>query len=455
MLLKIIISFLIFISSFSHAESLDNEINKVLNENIDISQRLNIAIAVNELHSGKEIYSSNPYQFMIPASTTKLLTAYAALDFLGPDFIYKTSISFDKKKINSGGTLNGDLHIKFEGDPSFTLKDFANLWDKLKLYNINLIKGNVIIDDLVFDQSYQADGWPWDDAKFCFGAPTSAVVINKNCFYLNLSASKKIGNISNLTGFSVAKLNNQVISKDNRGCTPELKAYADNKYDLTGCLDIKSPKILLKIAYQNPRRMLIDLIKKKNIVEGKIIFQSIPKKYRPIIEHKSASLSELVKYMVKNSENIYADNFLKTIGAKYYNLQGSFSNGTKAVLEIIKNQAIKIFDGSGGSTYNLIAPDHFIKLLNMAYKNHKIWPYFYDALPISGKDGTLKERLLNLQGVVRAKTGGIRSVSNLVGFIEKENKEPLIFAIMINGSSNSKASVDLIDKILTIIADNS
>ena len=371
---------------------------------------------------------------MIPASTTKSFTAYSALEYLRPEFTYNTQILFDETKIDNNGVLSDNLYIKFSGDPSLTKDDFFKLISDLKKYNINTITGDIVIDDSVFDQYYQADGWPWDDGKFCFAAPTSAIVIDKNCFYLKLSSK-------GLTGFSVAKINNDLVVKNDPNCAPELMAHPDNSYDLTGCLDKKSQEIPLSIAYQDPRFMLRELLKNYK----QVVYDTTPPEYKVMLEHKSLPLAELVKQMHKTSNNIAADNFTKTIGAKYYKTQGSFANGTKAISEITGNKEIRIFDGSGGSRYNLISPNHLVDLFIKAYKNQ----YFYDSLMISGIDGVLEKRFIaKLNGKIHAKTGSMNGVTNLVGYLEKDNGKVLVFTIMINSCTDKKRCDQLTNQIL-------
>lgn len=416
----------------------NDKINQLLEDNKDLTRQLNIAIQVKDLKTGEEIYSLNPDRLMIPASATKSFTAYSALKTLGPEFTYSTQILFDKNKIDNNGVLSDNLYIKFSGDPSLTRDEFSKLISDLKKYNINSINGDIVIDDSVFDQYYKSDGWSWDDSKFCFAAPVSAIVIDKNCFYLELSTA-------GLTGFSSAKIRNEITLKDDQNCSPELKAYPDNSYNLTGCLDSKSKPIPLSIAYQDPRLMITKLLKDYK----QVVFKPTPPEYEVMLEHKSLPLAELVKQMHKTSDNIAADNFIKTIGAKYYKTQGSFKNGTKAISEIINNKEMLIYDGSGGSRYNLVAPNHLVDLFILAHGNQN----FYDSLMLSGVDGNLEKRFSeNLNGRIRAKTGSMSGVTNLAGYLEKDNGQTLVFAIMINSCTDKKSCDKLTDQILEILA---
>ena len=421
--------FILFIITLPILSFAHEKIEQLIKEN----PRLNIAIQVKDLKTGQEIYSHNPYQRMLPASVTKSFTAYAALEYLKPDFTYNTKILRN----------NNDIYFKFSGDPSLT-KD--NLRDLLTRAKLKEVVGKVIIDDMIFDQTYKAEGWSWDDSKFCYAAPSSAIVVDGNCFQMNLTADGITTKSNNF-----AQINNQIISKHNSVCSPNLIANSDNSYELTGCLDPKAGVIPLNIAYQNPRLMIISLIKslfneQKIEFTAEIIFETTPITSEVLAEHRSEPLNQLIKQMQKDSNNVFADNLLKTIGALYYNTMGNFANGTKAVAEIltlktnIDTKEIKIVDGSGGSRYNLIAPDHLVDLFAQAYHNKN----FYDTLPEPKRFLEHPE----LSGVIRGKTGGMSGVFTLAGYINHDK----VFAIMINGNMGSREKLTkLMEQILVIL----
>ena len=437
--------------------SLENQINQLLKENY----RTSFAIKAINLATGKEIYSYHPYQRMLPASVLKSFTAYAALEYLGPQFTYNTLILADKNNITSDGMLRGDLYLKFAGDPSLTIDDLSRL---IKQANLKEITGKIIIDDFIFDQNYFADGVSWDDHKFCFSAPSSAIAIGNNCFNPIFEPSKNIGELAILTGDSFANINNEIITQNDKSCSPELKANPDNSYSLNGCIDIESKAIPLKIAYQDPRLMIkalvAKLLKEHHIVWNKqIIFAKSPEAMAIIAQHNSKPLHELVSNMQKESDNLAANNISKTIGAAYYKKQGNFKNGVKAIQEIIATKAnidfseTRMVDGSGQSRYNLIAADNLSSLFISAYNNKKLWPYFSQSLAILGVDGTLKERFAehpHLHSKIYAKTGGMQGANSLVGYIHKDDGQILVFSIISNGYVGPK---DKLNKVIAQILD--
>ncbi len=441
---KIILFALILWFNSAYANDL---IDQIIKEN----PRISLAIQVKDLRTGKEVYSYNPDKLMLPASVTKSFTTYAALAFLKEDFIYKTEI------IENGN----DLYFKFAGDPTMTSHQLEELVKKIPKNK----SWNIYIDDFIFDLAYSADGSSIDDSKFCFAAPVSAIVINKNCFMASIEPAKNIGLKAKLESSEkiFAHIDNQIITKNDASCAPQLTAKQDNSYSLTGCLDINSKKIPLNIAYQDPRlmikSMIKDLLNKHHVKYTKNIhFKAFENKYKALITHDSEALAEIVKNMHKDSDNIAANNIAKTIGAYYYQTQGTFANSSKAIAEILTPKTdinfseIRIFDGSGESRYNLVAPDQFVNLFCSAYNNKEIWQNFYKSLSIIAVDGTLKSRISDnpeFHGKINAKTGSLKGVSNIVGFID----EKLVFAIMFNGSIYPKSEiVKLEDQILLSIA---
>lgn len=408
---KIIIIALIFLPAIALADRID--------QLLELYPRVSVSILVKDLKTGQNLYSRNPKQLMVPASVTKVFTAYAALDYLGAGFTYNTKILEN----------NDDLYIKFSGDPSLTKEDLKQLLAKISKHK-NITK--VMIDDSIFDQEYLGNGWAWDDSKFCFSAPVSAAIVDGNCFKAKLEPN---GSLKYTKIF--AKIDNKLLSKADTSCSSHLHANPDNSYDLSGCVNSDGQDILLNIAYQDPRLMIKEVIKDELLKRNKelkptILFKQAPVKYQIIAEHKSSPLAELIKKMLKESDNVYADSILKTIGAKYYGVQGSFADGVKAVKAIVKLDEVRIVDGSGASRYNLIASDQLVDLFIKVTNNSKVKASFYDALPISAIDGSLEKRFIEhpqLHGKIYAKTGSMKGVSALVGYLDQDK----VFAIIING----------------------
>ena len=164
-------------------------------------------------------------------------------------------------------------------------------------------------------------------------------------------------------------------------------------------------------------------------------------KARWIAGHRSAPLNELLDTMVKDSDNLYADNIAKTIGAKYFSQPGSFTNGSKAIKAILKDKAnidleqAVIVDGSGLSRNNRMTASQMMEVITYLYQ-HDDTLNLLATMPVSGQSGTLRYRQSirhkPLQGQIRAKSGSLYGTYNLAGTIKTQSGKTLIFVQMVS-----------------------
>ena len=108
-----------------------------------------VSAYVQEIGSAKPVYSLQPGRPMNPASTMKLVTTFAALELLGPDYRWRTEAYTDGPLVD--GTLQGNLVLKGYGDPKITIEQFQALIGELRATGLRTIRG-----DLVLDRSYFA-----------------------------------------------------------------------------------------------------------------------------------------------------------------------------------------------------------------------------------------------------------------------------------------------------------
>lgn len=112
-----------------------------------------IAVSIKEAKTGNEVFAMNQNTPMLPASTLKLVTTYAALNTLGRDYNYSTSLY---------KSTNNDLYIKLGADPFLSSSDLSKLFQTAKEKNIIAPK-NLYIDSRIFDSVEWGEGWQWDD----------------------------------------------------------------------------------------------------------------------------------------------------------------------------------------------------------------------------------------------------------------------------------------------------
>lgn len=127
----------------------------------DMFETSMVGMMVYDLTADSVIFRHNERQLMRPASTLKMMVAVAALDKLGYDYKYKTTLSYSGD-IDSC-VLRGDLYCKGDFDPAFTTSDLNDFVDSLKSLGIDTITGDICADFSMKDDDRLGEGWCWDD----------------------------------------------------------------------------------------------------------------------------------------------------------------------------------------------------------------------------------------------------------------------------------------------------
>ncbi len=428
-----------------------------------------IGVQIKSMKTNETFYAHNEERGFTIASTLKLFTAAAAYAFLGPDYKFSTQVVTDAKSTNNG-VVDGNVYLVHSGDPSLTYSDLTDLMVALKSLQIHTINGNVYVDNTAYDQENYGPGWSWDDTRYCYAAPINASIINHNCVSFSISPSKSEGRLVNITEnprFFYSAFSNDVVTKSawTRSCHVSLTLDNNNTIDMRGCMPkghySRGASIVIANVVKYNESMLQSLFQEFGIqVNGHISAQAAPPNLSVLASHDSKPLHVLINEMLKKSDNIIAGSLFKKMGEVYTNKPGSWSNGSYAVKAILSEKAgvntasLQLIDGSGLSIDNRVTPAQLMQVLDYGYHNYSTNYEFVSALPIAGIDGTLKYRLSNVRGKVRAKTGTLAKtgVISLAGYAISKDKEPIAFVIVINGrNGNVWKYREMEDKIVTAL----
>ncbi len=296
-------------------------------------------------------------------------------------------------------------------------------------------------------------GWSWDDETYYYSAPSSGVCFNDNCVDISIYPGEEVGAKALITfrpNTRYVTVINDIATVTDDSVT-RLDYYRERGTNIIRCfgtIRISEPKIVESVSVNNPTQFAAVVF--KEILESKGIkvkgYSADNDEMNEVIDYNnltklftqySPTLDRIVYVINKNSNNLYAEQLLKTIGLKKEKF-GSTDNGIKAEEPYLKQMGIdpdniQIVDGSGLSRLNLVTPMQINNLLRYMYKS-KSFKSFYESLPIAGIDGTISRRMINTraQNNVHAKTGYINSVRSLSGYVTTADGEMLTFVIITN-----------------------
>ncbi|MBW4665775.1 MAG: D-alanyl-D-alanine carboxypeptidase/D-alanyl-D-alanine-endopeptidase [Chroococcus sp. CMT-3BRIN-NPC107] len=415
-------------------------------------------IVVQTLSPSTTIYSRDAQKYFIPASNVKLLLTAAALNKLGADFRIRTSIY---------GTNNGVLRVVGRGDPSLTDVQLKQLAQQLKQ------KGVKQVTQLIADDNYfQGDdivnpSWEWEDVQADYGAPINSLIVNQNAVSLQLRAQKlgqPLGVIwANSRAAKQWQIDNKSLTtKPGEETTVNVSRALNNTLKISGNLSIDAPPEVFGLAVIDPVANFLQHLQSAIAAEGikySVSYRSIsPLVTTELAAVESQPLSQLLLETNLNSNNLYAEAMLRSLGVKVNLSQSSATKGLEVVKETLTQLGVDpkgyvLADGSGLSRHNLVSPDAISQTLR-AMASSQYAAIYRASLPVAGVSGTLSNRLKNTpaQGVVSAKTGTISGAIALSGYINAPNYEPLVFSIIVNQSDQSAATIrQAVDEIVLLL----
>ena len=420
-----------------------------------------------------KIYGQNIDTYMHPASTLKVVSTLAAILYLGHDYTFKTNLEVSanlvnaqgKTQVDKDGTLRGNVLVKFVGDPSFTAKSYRTLFATLTQLGVKRIAGDVIIDVSRFAGLSKGEGWSWNDLPICFTSPAGSAIINRNCVFAQLQPNG-VGAVATpkISSASPIKITSDAIGvkQSNYGGNCELEAdlYMKNQYHITGCVPVigNNQPWPLSLSVSDPDQWAVDwtnlMLREKKITAQSIKIARAPQDgYQTIGYIESKPLSELVKYTLYRSNNLYADAIAKTVAAEYYKLPATYQRTTRAIRAVLQQYAninlgnTYLVDGNGLSPHNLVSPHKMLEILEFINLNDDKIKYI-KLLPVADESGTLHWRASTknppLGKNVAAKTGTLQNVSNLMGFMRTKSGVRVPFVFYTNSISFDQRTRDLV-----------
>lgn len=406
-----------------------------------------VAVVVQPLDAKRPILSHNADAALNPASVMKLVTSFAALNRLGPGYAWPTEVWADGTITD--GVLDGDLVIKGYGDPGMTLERMWLLQRELRARGIRHVRGNLVLDLSHFDVP------PHDPAAFdgepfaLYNAVPGPLVANFNATTLRLKPQGGEVRIEPDVALPGVVLRSEVVLEDGAACNgwkdalvpvqpdpARLELVVSGRY-VRGCgeqawsLSLFEPADTFDLIF---RGLWAEV---GGTVDGATVPGMAPQS-EPLLRFASEPLAATLVRLNKHSNNLMTRNLFLTLGAEAYGAPATLEKGERAVRDVLSQHHVPtgklvLENGAGLSRIERISADALTRVLHAAWRS-PLFAEFESALPIVAIDGTLKRRFNGspLGGHAHLKTGSLRDVSALAGFVYTARGERVSFVMLVN-----------------------
>lgn len=394
-----------------------------------------IGIEVLHVPTNRVLFSANGRRRFVPASTCKVLTTACAFDLLGPEYRYKTRLLAAGPI--EGGHLHGSLIVSPSQDPSLKFTDLVNLLGALKATKIQQVDGTVEMTPISGGGDNFATEWVVQDWGQDWMPPSSDLVVESNIVPTAQA------------GRGLMPVINMVVDADNSALTGTLMrsawAPAWASYDrVSGKVRLYKGivGVIGSAVVANPEQFHLATI--RNLIRGsgiKLVGQqiAIAPEAEHVGEHWSKPLSDLIRHTLKESDNLYSQQFLRTLGAQT-NISSKSETQTLEERGLVRiNQWIAglglppseaiLWDGCGLSRKNGVSP-HVLNAALRKMSGPRGDGAYLTLLPHSNDP-------LDTPGSFRYKTGAMDSVRGISGVLRTAAGEPLALTVLINAHSPS------------------
>jgi len=367
--------------------------------------------------------------------------------------------------------------------------------EQVEQSGVRTVEGNIVGDDTYFVDEPFAHGWAWNDLQWSYGAPVSALTFNDNSLELTIAPGGPRPGMTQATWLPDVDYytvdDRMTPVESGQDAHPGLERRPGSTFvrawgtapegGLHVSMAVEDPAEFTAASFK--LALLLRGIKVNGNPEARHKYQTgsgdfageraRPLKLTPttltsivapveghhvLAAHMSVPVAEDIAVIDKTSQNLHAELLLRLLG-RLYGTDGSFEEGARVVHQFLIGAGIGdddffLYDGSGVSPEDQIAPRAFTRLLS--YASRQPWGHSWRAtFPVAGVDGTLDNRFKDspLKGKMWAKTGTLDEVNSLAGYLEAASGRTVAFSILVNGRHpGSTAEQQAIDRIVEAIA---
>jgi D-alanyl-D-alanine carboxypeptidase/D-alanyl-D-alanine-endopeptidase (penicillin-binding protein 4) len=420
-----------------------------------LAERARVAIEVRDLDTGAVLLAHDPERALNPASNQKLITAIAAVELLGPDYRFETTVWRDGDALVLRGEGDPDLHV---GDLHRLAAELASRPERLDGVR------RIVIDDGAFDQELLGPGFRSDGIGESYIAPSGALALDYATVEVTVAPGSYGGpaqihvepsgaaiEIHDRTHTGVASLAGRAPgSGRGRGTRESLRIttrageHGQTIVEVEGAIAGGHAPISIRRRVADPGLVAGGCF--AQLLASATGHAALPvargqtsSTAELLARHESAPLLAVLGSALRYSNNFTAEQVLRTLAWRATGQPGSWAAGV-ALLErfatAVSPERVapqRFVNGSGLSLDGRLTPSFIVDVLALSGRPSSPSQMLLASFAQAGGEGTLRNRLPHAGAHVLAKTGTYAGASTLSGVIHDDRRR-LGFSILINGA---------------------
>ena len=395
-----------------------------------------------------------------PASVMKLVTTYAALEQLGPAYVWNTPVYVQGTV--QDGSLRGNVYIQGLGDPKLVMERLWLLMRRLQGQGIQVIVGDIVLDRTAFDvpdhDPARFDGEPLRP----YNAAPDALLFNYKSSVMTFVPDAAAGLARIQYDPPLAGVQRQAtvaLAAPGTECgdwRAALRAeLADPaKVSFQGVYPAACGERVWPVAAPDPRGFASRAVEGMwrelgGKLTGSVREGKVPPGLKPAFTAVSPPLAEVVRDVNKYSNNVMAQQVFLTL-AMQKNGVASFDGAREALrqwwtVRVGDAEPPQADNGAGLSRDARVTAQALARMLQVAWAS-PVMPELVASLPITGVDGTLR-RSNSRAGTAHLKTGSLRDVMAVAGYVHAASGRRYVLVAIVN-HANAGAARPVLDALI-------
>ena len=410
-----------------------------------------VSIVIEEAGSRRSLLSHRAGASMNPASVMKLVTTMAALETLGPTWTWKTPVYTDGTLRD--GTLQGNLYLRGQGDPKLVAERIWLLLRRVQGLGIRQITGDIVLDSSAFEAIAHDPGEFDGEPLRPYNAAPDALLLNFRSVLMTFVPTPGAQTaelhveppLAGVTWPAQVPLRDGPCNDYRSGLRADFSDPARPRF--AGRYPAACGEKVWPLAWSDPAGFGSRAIEGMwravgGQLSGRVREGRVPDGLTPAFALESAPLAELVRDINKYSNNVMTQQLFLTLSLQQGGL-GSYT-GSRDLLRDWWRQRFgagaepQMSNGAGLSREDRVSAAALARLLQYAWVS-PLMPELMSSLPITGLDGTLRPGRWRSEGSAHLKTGSLRDVSAIAGYVHGADGRRHVLVALVNHPNASAA----------------